>query len=233
MARTGRTGPDSQPIAGASSSRPQPLLRDEPDTFTADIGLILAVQVNQVTNGVRILPPEYIHDLDPDSPDASWRQSYEAKRCWKTTIAYEQISGSIYLHPRIGPLFRRDPWNALPILAKPSGPPLDRLLAQNRPVLYEEGTHRIKATHRPPRLQMGPAPRVRPVIRPYAGHHPRRPPHRSLVALPRPHAVALLSWFSGLQLQGQELGSCICWQDSQQRAFSPAEYQASRLTSAS
>lgn len=149
MARTGRTGPELKPVAGASSSRSQPLLRNKPNKFTADIGLVLAVQVNEATNSVILLPTEYIHDSDPDSPDASWRQGYEAKRCWKTTVAYEQISSSTYIHPRIKPFLRRDPWTALLMLAKPSGPPLDRLLVQNRPALYEQGTHRIKAAHRP------------------------------------------------------------------------------------
>lgn len=150
MARTGRTGPELKPTAAAGSSRPQPLLRNDQNTFTTDIGLILAVQVNNEPESVILLPPEFIHDADPDSPDASWRQSYEAKRCWKTTVAYEQISSSgTQSHPRIAPFILRDPWTALPILAKPSGPPLDRFLAQNKAAMYNEASHRIRETHLP------------------------------------------------------------------------------------
>lgn len=151
MARLGRTGPDLKPTAAACSSRPQPLLRSDPEAFTADIGLILAIQVTDAPNSVILLPPEYIHDPDPDSPDASWRQGYEAKRCWKTTIAYEQINSSaaIQTHPRIVPFLRRDPWTSLPILALPSGPPLDKFLEHNKAAMYDEGSHRVRATHRP------------------------------------------------------------------------------------
>lgn len=151
MARLGRTGPDLKPTAGAGSSRPQPLLRGDPDAFTADIGLILAVQIPDALDSVILLPPEYIHDPDPDSPDASWRQGYEATRCWKTTIAYEQINSSaaIQPHPRVVPFIRRDPWTSLPILALPSGPPLDKFLRHNKAAMYDEDSHRIRATHRP------------------------------------------------------------------------------------
>lgn len=153
MARTGWTGPELKPTAATGSSRPQPLCRNDPKTFTADIGLILATQVHDAVDRVILLPPEYIHDPDPDSPEASWRQGYEAKRCWKTTVAYEQISSSssssIHLHPRIAPFIRRDPWTSLPILARPSGPPLDTFLAQNRAAMYDEGSHRVRATFRP------------------------------------------------------------------------------------
>ncbi|KAL1880757.1 hypothetical protein Daus18300_001371 [Diaporthe australafricana] len=150
MARTGRSGPELKPTAAAGSSREQPLLRNDQTTFTADIGLILANQVNNVPDNVILLPPEFIHDPDPDSPDASWRQGYEAKRCWKTTVAYEQISSSgTDPHPRLAPFILRDPCTALPILAKPSGPPLDRFLEQNRAAIYDQGSHRIRTTHRP------------------------------------------------------------------------------------
>lgn len=150
MARTGRTGPELKPTAAAGSSRAQPLLRNDRDNFTADIGLILASQVSDAPNTVILLPPEYIHDSDPDSPDASWRQGYEAKRCWKTTVAYEQISSNgVHPHPRLATFIGRDPWTALPILAKPSGPPLNRFLDQNRTAIYDKGSHRIRATHLP------------------------------------------------------------------------------------
>lgn len=106
--------------------------------------------MHDAVDSVILLPPEYIHDPDPDSPKASWRQGYEAKRCWKTTVAYEQISSSsIHFHPRIALFIRRDPWTALPILARPSGPPLERFLAQNKAAMYDEGSHRVRATHRP------------------------------------------------------------------------------------
>lgn len=160
MARTGLTGPELKPTAAASSSRPQPLLRNDPTTFTADIGLILANQVNNAPDSVILLPPEYIHepDPDPDSPNASWRQSHEVKRCWKTTVAYEQISGtsstsssSIQPHPRLAAFITRDPWTPLPILAKPSSPALDRFLDQNKAAISNRGStsHRIKTTFRP------------------------------------------------------------------------------------
>lgn len=150
MARTGRTGPELKPTAATGSSRPQPLLRNEPNAFTADIGLILATEVHDAVDSVILMPPEYIHDPEPDSPDASWRQGYEAKRCWKTTVAYEKISSrSVQFHPRVIPFIRRDPWTALPILARPSGPPLDRFLAENKVAMYDECSHRVRATHRP------------------------------------------------------------------------------------
>lgn len=150
MARTGRTGPELKPSAAVGSSRPQPLLRNDQYALSTDIGLILAIQVNDEPESVILLPPEYIHDADPDSPDASWRQSYEAKRCWKTTVAYEQISSiGTHPHPRIATFLRRDPWTALPILAKPASPPLDRFLAQNKAAIYDEASHRIRETHRP------------------------------------------------------------------------------------
>lgn len=150
MARTGLTGPVLKPTAEAGSSRPQPLFPSGPDSFTADIGLIIAVQVRDTVNGVILLPQEYIHDPDPDCPDASWRESYLAKRCFKTTVAYEQISSSsAHLHSRIVPFIRRDPWTGFPILARPSGPPLDRFLDQNRKSIYDEASHRVRVTHRP------------------------------------------------------------------------------------
>lgn len=151
MSRLSRTGPDLKPTAAAGSSRPQPLLRNDPNAFTADIGLILAIQTTDASESVILLPPEYIRDPDPDSPDASWRQGYEATRCWKTTIAYEQISSSaaIQLHPRIVPFIRRDPWTSLPILALPSGPPLDKFLRHNKAAMYDKNSHRIRVTHRP------------------------------------------------------------------------------------
>lgn len=153
MARTGSTGPELKPTAATGSSRPQPLFRGDPNSFTADIGVILATQVHDSVDNVILLPPEYIHDPEPDSPEASWRQGYEAKRCWKTTIAYEQISGSgssgVHFHPRIVPFIGRDPWTTLPILARPSGPPLDKFLAQNKAAMYDERSHRNRATHRP------------------------------------------------------------------------------------
>lgn len=150
MSRTGWTGPDLKPTAAIGSSRPQPLLRSGPNFFTADIGLILVVTMSDSSDSVILLPPEYIHDPHPDSPDASWRQCYQAKRCWKTTVAYEQISSSsIHPHPRIARFICRDPWTALPILAKPSGLPLDKFLAQNKTAMYDEARHRVRATHRP------------------------------------------------------------------------------------
>ncbi|KAI7788260.1 uncharacterized protein LA080_012327 [Diaporthe eres] len=151
MARTCRTGPELKPTAAIGSSRPQPLCRNDPNSFTADIGLILATQVHDAVDSVILLPPEYIHDPEPDSPEAPWRECYDAKRCWKTTVAYEQISSSssTQLHPHIVPFIRRGPWTALPILARPSGPPLDRFLAENKAAMYDEGSHRVRATHRP------------------------------------------------------------------------------------
>lgn len=151
MARTGLTGPVLKPTAEAGSSRPQPLFPSEPDSFTADIGLTIAIQVRDTVNGVILLPQEYIHDPDPDCPEASWRESYLAKRCFKTTVAYEQISSSssTHLHSRIVPFIRRDPWTGFPILARPSGPPLDRFLDQNRKSIYDEASHRVRVTHRP------------------------------------------------------------------------------------
>lgn len=151
MARLGRTGPNLKPTAAAGSSRPQPLLRNDPNAFTADIGLIIAVQIPDALDSMILLPPEYIHDPDPDSADASWRHGYEATRCWKTTVAYEQISSSAVIqpHPRVVPFIRRDPWTSLPILASPSGPPLDKFLEQNKEAMYDEDSHRIRATHRP------------------------------------------------------------------------------------
>lgn len=153
MSRTGWTGPELKPTVATGSSRPQPLLQDDPNSFTADIGLILAVEMRGSLDSVILLPPEYIHDPHPDSPDSPWRQGYEARRCWKTTVAYEQISrsssSSIHPHPRIARFIRQDPWTALPILAKPSGPPLDRFLAQNKAAMYDGASHRVQATHRP------------------------------------------------------------------------------------
>lgn len=73
MARTCRTGPELKPTAAIGSSRPQPLYRNDPNSFTADIGLILATQVHDAVDSVILLPSEYIHDPEPDSPEASWR----------------------------------------------------------------------------------------------------------------------------------------------------------------
>lgn len=157
MARAGRMGPDLKPTAAADSSWPQLLLRDKPNAFTADIGAVLAVQASDAADGVILLPPEYIDDPRPDLSDAGRRQSWEAKRCWKTTIAYEQISSSsTYPHPHIVPFVYRNPWTAFPILTKPSGPPLDRFLARTKAVFYHEGTSS------PPGLQMGSPPHVCP-----------------------------------------------------------------------
>lgn len=175
MARTGLTGPKLQPTAAAGSTRAQPLLRTSEDStaFTAEIGEISANEVNDPPDSVILLPPEYTQELysdplDIDSPDASWRKSWLVQRCWKTTLAYEQLTGDSSTstsssssssgtqpHPRLAAYIGRDPWTSLPILAKPSGPPLDRFLSQNKAVLYEQrsstggGGHRIKTTFLP------------------------------------------------------------------------------------
>lgn len=177
MARTGWTGPELKPTAAAGSTRPQPLLRtnDESTVFSAEIAGIRADEVNDPPGAVILLPPEYDDELgsdplDKDSPDASWRRSWHVQRCWKTTLAYEQLisdsstsststssssSSGTQPHPRLLAYIRRDPWTSLPILAKPSGPPLDRFLEQNKAVIYEQrnsadgGGHRIKPSFRP------------------------------------------------------------------------------------
>ena len=40
---------------------------------------------------------------------------------------------------------RPDSWTALHVLAKPSGPPLDSFLAQNKAAMYDEGSPRVRS----------------------------------------------------------------------------------------
>lgn len=133
--------------------------------FSAELGLIYASDIDE--DSVMIYPDSYCHEPD-DSEDANWRDTYEACRCWKTTVVYEQIGED---HPHIvrygSPLLkhfvlqltranrykRRDPWTALPVVAKPSGPPLVDFINQHRAAMYsaplDGPSSRILQFHRP------------------------------------------------------------------------------------
>ncbi|KAG8160634.1 hypothetical protein KVR01_008898 [Diaporthe batatas] len=173
MARTGHTGPHLKPTAPEGSARPRPLLGTswDPTAFSVEVAAIYAEQVNEAPESVILLPSEYFDppcvELSPgrrDEPDAEWRHCWSVGRCWKTTVAYEQLLGSCSTssinsdgaqpHPRLAAFIGRDPWTSLPVFAKPSGPPLGIFITQNKAAMYEEhsgagASHRIRPSFRP------------------------------------------------------------------------------------
>jgi hypothetical protein len=63
----------------------------------AQVEEIQAVQLDD--NSILLAPLAYLDDPD-DSLEADWRNEYDATRCWKTTVIYEQIDEN---HPHLVP----------------------------------------------------------------------------------------------------------------------------------
>ncbi|KAF2790992.1 hypothetical protein K505DRAFT_419452 [Melanomma pulvis-pyrius CBS 109.77] len=129
-----------------TNERPEPISSRQPG-FDADLDLIEATQIDE--DSVILVPDVYIDEPD-DSLEAIWRDEYSASRCWKTTAIYEQIGEN---HPHVVSFKRRDPWTALPVLAKPSGPPVTKFITEHRSTMYsaplDAPTSRILPSHRP------------------------------------------------------------------------------------
>ena len=142
MART-FNGVTLQPSATDERPEPIPLLLPG---FGADLGLVEATQLD--VDSIILLLASYVHDPD-DSLQATWRDDLAANRCWKATLIYEQIGQN---HPHLISYLRHDPWTALPVLAKPSGPPLNKFLTQHRATIYslplDTPTSRILPSYR-------------------------------------------------------------------------------------
>jgi len=79
-----------------TSERSEPISSRQPG-FSADLDLIEATQVDE--DSIMIAPDIYFDEPD-DSMEASWRDEYDASRCWKTTAIYEQIGEN---HPHLVP----------------------------------------------------------------------------------------------------------------------------------
>ncbi|KAF4459873.1 hypothetical protein FALBO_13351 [Fusarium albosuccineum] len=67
--------------------------------------------------------------------DTLWYESPCAERCVKTCFAYEYIGDH---HPRLARYAGREPWTALPLLERPSGPPLYNFLGEYNDAIYVE-----------------------------------------------------------------------------------------------
>ncbi|KAJ3506558.1 hypothetical protein NM208_g16063 [Fusarium decemcellulare] len=67
--------------------------------------------------------------------DTFWYESPCAERCVKTCFAYEYIGEH---HPRLARYAGREPWTALPLLERPSGPPLCNFLGEHYDTIYFE-----------------------------------------------------------------------------------------------
>jgi len=79
-----------------TTRRPEPGPTKYPG-FSGGLGLIEATQIDK--DSVILVPESYCLEPD-DSEDAIWRGDYEANRCWKATVVYEQIGEN---HPHIVP----------------------------------------------------------------------------------------------------------------------------------
>lgn len=65
-------------------------------TFLETVAAVELVRHDTEQKTLILLPSGY-DDRNDVGPDASWRQEWDASRCWKSTAIYEQIP----YHPRI------------------------------------------------------------------------------------------------------------------------------------
>ncbi|KAH8802493.1 hypothetical protein F5884DRAFT_887029 [Xylogone sp. PMI_703] len=83
-------------------------------------------------NEVIFLPRDY----DGSDDDEYWREQTSGYQVLKTSLAYERLRGD---HPHIARYLRRDPWNGLPILARPTGPSLNEFIGNHQAKMYPAG----------------------------------------------------------------------------------------------
>ncbi|RFU32357.1 hypothetical protein B7463_g4003, partial [Scytalidium lignicola] len=136
-----------QPPPG-QPERPTPLLsRGNPRNRLID-GLDDSVFLMILGDGadadeVILLPSDYVNGGTDE--DEYWREQTSGYQALKTSIAYEQLQGD---HPRIARYLRRDAWNGLPILARPTGPSLNEFIGNHQANMYPDG-HIVNDTFLP------------------------------------------------------------------------------------
>jgi hypothetical protein len=99
------------------------------------------VGLARLDDGTSIMYPDTYSNEDDMSVSES-PCSEDERNVYKTCIAYEQIGEH---HPRILKYLGRDPWMGFPILARPTGLPLEKFIAQNGSFMYPpETTNGVK-----------------------------------------------------------------------------------------
>ncbi|RSL40914.1 hypothetical protein CEP54_015976, partial [Fusarium duplospermum] len=121
-----RTASPARAIAYPQRSDPRPPIVHVGNT---DFGLIedlfSLISIDQDT--IIVLPTSYESGFDRISDD-EWSEGTLAWKARKTCVVYEDVFKTSSPHPRLAEYLGRDPWTALPLLKKPSGPPLEGLM---------------------------------------------------------------------------------------------------------
>ncbi|KAH6714974.1 hypothetical protein BKA61DRAFT_480978 [Leptodontidium sp. MPI-SDFR-AT-0119] len=93
-------------------------------------------------HSVILIPREYIRD----DPEQLLRREPSALCCFRTCIAYELLGKD---HPNIARYISRDAWTGFPILARPTGPPLEVFLDKHRSKMFSSSSSDVNTTYLP------------------------------------------------------------------------------------
>ncbi|KAF1988218.1 hypothetical protein K402DRAFT_452932 [Aulographum hederae CBS 113979] len=117
-----------------------PLLQVTPRGWFAGIYDPFITAAEVAPGVVSLIPNGFARDSEDWADEED--DDFEADGCYKTCIAYEKIGEN---HEAIVEYRGRDPSTGFPLLAKPTGPPLDIYISQNREKIWPPGRRSVAA----------------------------------------------------------------------------------------
>ncbi|KAH7110182.1 hypothetical protein EDB81DRAFT_768984 [Dactylonectria macrodidyma] len=116
--------------SGSEDSRANPIRFDTPGYPDLETNHF---ELRNVEDDSVIMVPSCYQNNWSDTDDCPWKESTDARRCWKVSHAYEILGAP---HPRIVRYKGSDEWTELPLFEKPSGPGLAFLLLHHHELIY-------------------------------------------------------------------------------------------------